>query len=85
MMEGGEVVPSIKARIAALQELLRQGEPDIRNIPYDSLDPLSKAMMDLVHELEALDTVEKKAAYCAEHDMTTVELEGFIRAVTVDY
>ena len=78
-------MPSIKARIAALQELLRQGGHDIRDIPYEDLDPISQGMMDLVYELEALDTVEKKVAYCEKSGLDLDRLESFIRSITVDY
>lgn len=78
-------MPSIKARIAALSELLQRQRQGIRAVSYEALDPISQSMMDLVYELEALDTVEKKAAYCEKCSLDLDQLEGFIRSITVDY
>ncbi len=76
---------SIKARIENLSAQLQLRKRSIREIPYEDLDPLSQAMMDLVYELEALDTVEKKAAYCEKADLDLDGLERFVRSITIDY
>lgn len=78
-------MPSIKARIAALSELLQRQSQGIRAVSYKDMDPISQSMMDLVYELEALDTVGKKAAYCEKCGLDLDQLEGFIRSITVDY
>lgn len=78
-------MPSIKARIAALSEFLQRQNKGIRSVSYKDLDPISQSMMDLVYELEALDTVEKKAAYCEKCSLDLDRLESFIRSIAVDY
>ena len=73
---------SIKARIKALEAQLHTGQPPI---PYDELDPISKGLVDVIRELEALDTAEKREAYSAENGLTLEQLEAFIHGLTADY
>lgn len=75
-------MPSIKARIKALEAQLHTGQPPV---PYEKLDPISKGLVDLIRELEALDAAEKREAYSAENGLTLEQLEAFIRGMTVDY
>ena len=73
---------SIKARIKALEALLHTGKPPT---PYEDLDPISKSLVDLVRELESLDTAEKREAYSAENGLTPEQLDECIRSITVAY
>ena len=75
-------MPSIKARIKALEAQLRTGQPPT---PYEDLDPISRGLVDVIRELEALDTAEKREAYSAENNLTLEQLEEFIRGMTADY
>ena len=77
-------MPGIKARIAALTEVVRFWKEQ-RDTPHEDLDPLSQALVDYVAELRALDTPEKKAAYCEKSGITLAQLTDHIRAMTVDY
>lgn len=72
-------MPSIKERIAALQELLQTGRPDFFDLPMEELDPISRSIVEEVRELEALDTAEKMDAYCREHNTTPESVAGIIR------
>lgn len=71
-------MPGIKSRLEALTAAVQtwKGRHDI---PYEDLDPLSQALVDLTRELEGLDTVEKKAAYCAAHGWEADELYRLIQ------
>lgn len=70
-------MPGIKTRLEALSAAVRKWK-ERHDIPYEDLDPLSQALVDLVRELDGLDTVEKKAAYCETHGWNVDELERMI-------
>lgn len=79
-------MPSIKARIAALQAVLRAtGDTSVFDMPPEDLDPVSRSIVETVRELEALDTAEKKDAYCREHDTTPEEIQGIINLLRTGY
>ena len=46
----------------------------------EDLDQISQSMRDMLEELDALDTVEKKTAYCKDSDLTLEQLEDFSAA-----
>ncbi|MBD5162910.1 MAG: hypothetical protein HDT14_13045 [Oscillibacter sp.] len=70
---------SIKARIAALQAVLGAGgDTSFFDMPLEDLDLISRSIVETVQELEALDTADKKDAYCREHDTTPEEIQGLI-------
>jgi len=71
-------MPGIKTRLEALSAAVRKWK-DRHDIPYEDLDPLSQSLVDLVRELESLDTVEKKTAYCEAHDWGADELDRMIQ------
>lgn len=77
--ERGNTMRSIKDRVAALEAALL---PRVQHTSYAAMDPLSQALLDVVGELKALDTPEKKAAYCEKYGMRPSELESFIHALT---
>lgn len=71
-------MPGIKTRLEALSAAVWKWK-ERRDIPYEDLDPLSQALVDLARELESLDTVEKKAAYCEAHGWKADELDHMIQ------
>lgn len=73
-------MPSIRSRMEALAARLRI-EP---GTPYEKLDPLSQGVVDYILELKALDTPEKKAAFCKASNLTLEQLEDHIRAMPLD-
>lgn len=73
-------MPSIKARMEALAEQLKV----LSATPYEELDLLSQGIVDYIRELKALDTPEKKAAYCKASGLTLEQLEEHIRAMPLD-
>lgn len=73
-------MPGIKSRLEALSVAVWAWK-DRHDIPYEDLDPLTQALVDLARELDSLDTVEKKAAYCAVHGWEADELDCFIKAL----
>ena len=75
---------NIKARVESLEKMVRALHPECTT-PYEELDPISQSVMDLVHELEALDTAGRRADYCERHSLDADGLEAFIRAVAVDW
>lgn len=71
-------MPGIKSRLEALTAAV-QAWKDRHDIPYEDLDPLSQSLVDLVRELDGLNTVEKKAAYCGTHGWEADELDRMIQ------
>lgn len=71
-------MPGIKSRLEALTAAVRAWK-ERRDIPYEDLDPLSQALVDLARELASLDTVEKRAAYCEAHGLAADELDRMIQ------
>lgn len=70
-------MPGIKSRLEALTAAVRAWK-ERRDIPYEDLDPLSQALVDLARELDSLDTVEKRA-YCEAHGLAADELDRMIQ------
>lgn len=62
-----------------LKRLRREGTTSVFDEPLESMDPISRSIVETVRELEALDTAEKKDAYCREHNTTPEEIDGIIR------
>ena len=69
----------IKNRLEVLSAAVRRWK-ERHDILYEDLDPLSQSLVDFVRELDDLDTVEKRAAYCEAHDWNAEELERMIQA-----
>ncbi len=72
-------MPGIKSRLEALSAAVWAWK-ERHDIPYEDLDPLSQSLVDLARELDNLDTVEKKTAYCEAHGWNVEELERMIQA-----
>lgn len=72
---------SIKDRVAALEAALL---PKMRQLRYEDMDPLSQALVGVVEELKALDTPERRAAYCKRTGLAAEQLEAYIRAMTAE-
>ena len=70
---------SIKDRVAALEAALLSRQ---QQTPYEKMDPISQALVDVIRELKELDTPVKKAAYCERYNMQAAALESFIHALT---
>ena len=72
---------SIKERLEALENQLRAGIPPV---PYEELDPLSRAMVDFAAELAALDGPGRQAV-ADEAGMTLEAMEKMIRSIPLRY
>lgn len=72
---------SIKDRVAALEAALL---PRMRQLHCEDMDPLSQALVGVVEELKALDTPERRAAYCKGTGLAEEQLEAYIQAMTAE-
>lgn len=71
-------MPGIKSRLEALSVAVWAWK-ERHDIPYEDLDPLSQSLVGLARELDSLDTVEKRAAYCEAHGLAADELDCMIQ------
>ena len=76
-------MPSIKARLAALTETV-QSWKGVKKTPYEELDPISKALVDAIAELEAMSDQDKQAM-ADENNMTLEGVEKMIQMLKCEW